>query len=103
MGLITLSDIKLPIGKDEKELIRIAEKKLGGKVGYFAIKKKSLDARDKGNVRFVYTIEFSKALKRKKRRFLKNYLPLVSRRNTSSLSAAALRGCSQRFVCLIEG
>ncbi|MBO5277561.1 MAG: FAD-binding protein [Clostridia bacterium] len=64
MGLITLSDIKLPIGKDEKELIRIAEKKLGGKVGYFAIKKKSLDARDKGNVRFVYTIEFSKAPKK---------------------------------------
>lgn len=64
MGLITLSDIKLPVGKDEKELVRIAEKKLGGKVGHFAIKKKSLDARDKGNVRFVYTIEFSKAPKK---------------------------------------
>ncbi len=61
MGIITLSDIKLPVGKDEKELIRIAEKKLGGaRAKYFAIKKKSLDARDKGNVRYVYTIEFSK-------------------------------------------
>ena len=33
MGLITVSDIKLPIDKDEKELIRIAEKRIGGKVG----------------------------------------------------------------------
>ena len=68
MGLITVSDIKLPIDKDEKELIRIAEKRLGGKVGYFAIKKKSLDARDKGNVRYVYTIEFSKEPKREEER-----------------------------------
>ena len=59
MSLITVSDIKLPIDKDEKELIRIAEKRLGCKVGYFAIKKKSLDARDKSNVRYVYTIEFA--------------------------------------------
>ncbi len=60
MSLRTLSDIKLPIEKGEKDLIAIAEKKLGGKVGYFAIKKKSLDARDKNNLRYVYTIEFSK-------------------------------------------
>ena len=60
MGLITLSDIKLPVEKEERELIRLAEKRLGCKVGYFAIKKKSLDARDKENLRFVYTIEFSK-------------------------------------------
>ncbi len=72
MGLITLSDIKLPVEKDEKELIRLAEKRLGGKVGYFAIKKKSLDARDKENLRFVYTIEFSKENKKQEvRRFEK--------------------------------
>ena len=68
MGLITLSDIKLPIGKDEKELVRIAEKRLGGKARYFAIKKKSLDARDKNNVRYVYTIEFSKEAKKREER-----------------------------------
>ena len=68
MSLITVSDIKLPIDKDEKELIRIAEKRLGCKVGYFAIKKKSLDARDKSNVRYVYTIEFSKEPKREEKR-----------------------------------
>lgn len=60
MRILTLSDIKLSITSSESELIKIAEKKLGGKAKYFAIKKKSLDARDKGNIKFVYTIECSK-------------------------------------------
>lgn len=59
MRLITLSDIKLPLSKSEDELYRIATKKLGKKPSYFAIKKKSLDARDKKDIRFVYSIEFS--------------------------------------------
>ncbi len=59
MRLTTLSDIKLPLGKDEKALRDLAQKKLGKPLAYFAIKKKSLDARDKNNIRFVYTIEFS--------------------------------------------
>ena len=58
--LFTLTDIKLPVEKGEKDLLALAQKKLGGKAGYFAIKKKSLDARDKNNIRFVYSIEFSK-------------------------------------------
>ena len=70
MDLITISDIKLPVGKDEKELVRIAEKRLGGKAAYFAIKKKSLDARDKGNVRWIYTIECSKKLQKAEERVL---------------------------------
>lgn len=61
MSLRTLSDIKLPLGKSESELIKLAEKKLGKKVKYFAIKKKSIDARNKNDVRLVYTIEFSDA------------------------------------------
>ncbi len=60
MRLTTISDIKLPIGRSESELLRIAEKKLGGKAKYFAIKKKSLDARDKNNIRYIYTVECSK-------------------------------------------
>lgn len=60
MRLITLSDVKLSLDKSEKALYNLAQKKLGGKVGYFAIRKKSLDARDKANIRYVYTIEFSK-------------------------------------------
>lgn len=60
MSLFTLSDIKLPLGRSEQELLSIAQKKLKGKVGYFKIRKKSLDARDKNNIRYIYTIEFSK-------------------------------------------
>ena len=59
MSIQTLSDIKLPIGKSESELLVIAKKKLGRTPKYFAIKKKSLDARDKNNIRFIYTIVFS--------------------------------------------
>ncbi len=66
--LFTLTDIKLPVERGEKDLIAIAEKKLGGKAGYFAIKKKSLDARDKNNIRFIYSIEFSKAPLQKQER-----------------------------------
>ncbi len=59
MRLLTVSDIKLPIGKGEEELVALARKKLGKPPVYFAIKKKSLDARDKRNIRFVYTICFA--------------------------------------------
>ena len=51
MSMQTLSDIKLPLGKSEKELVTLARKKLGKEPKYFAIKKKSLDARDKNNIR----------------------------------------------------
>ena len=59
MSLRTLSDIKLPIGTSEAELVKIATKKLGKKPAYFAIKKKSLDARNKSDIKYIYTIEFS--------------------------------------------
>lgn len=59
MRLFTLTDIKLPVGQGEEKLLALASKKLGKKPAYFAIKKKSLDARNKNDVRFVYTVEFS--------------------------------------------
>ena len=68
MSLQTLSDIKLPITASEKELLVLAEKKLGKKPRYFAIKKKSLDARDKNNLRYVYMIEFSRSAQPKAER-----------------------------------
>jgi uncharacterized FAD-dependent dehydrogenase len=61
MQVKTLSGIKLSIDKNESELIKIATKQLGKAPGYFAIKKKSLDARDKGNLHYLYTIEFASA------------------------------------------
>lgn len=59
MHLTTFSDIKLPVTSPESQLKNIAQKKLGKPLGYFAIKKKSLDARDKSNLRYVYTVECS--------------------------------------------
>ncbi len=59
MRLITLSDIKLPLDKDESTLYALAQKKLGKPPRYFRICKKSLDARNKEDIRFVYTVEFS--------------------------------------------
>ena len=70
MRLITLSDIKLPLGKGEQSLLALASKKLGKQPAYFAIKKKSLDARDKNNIRFVYTIEFSDEKQQEKKQQL---------------------------------
>lgn len=58
--IYTLNDIKLNITEDESALIKIAEKKLGGKLGHFKILKKSLDARDKKNIKWVYSIEYSR-------------------------------------------
>ena len=55
MRLLTISDIKLPVGADEKQLFSIAQKKLGARPAHLVIKKKSLDARDKSNIRYIYT------------------------------------------------
>ncbi len=55
----TLSNVKLNPGQNEKELLRVAEKSLRAKPAYFRILKKSLDARDKNNIKYIYTIEFS--------------------------------------------
>ena len=59
MRITTLSDLKLSLKQSENELLLLAQKKLKRKPAYFEIKKKSLDARDKNNIRYVYTIAFS--------------------------------------------
>ncbi len=78
MSLHTLSNVKLSIPADETKLFRLAEKTLGSTPAHFAIRKKSLDARDKSNLHFVYTIEFSKEKEREKQpleRLAKTNLP----------------------------
>lgn len=78
MSLRTLSDIKLSIGTSEEELVKLATKKLGKKPTYFAIKKKSLDARNKSDLKYIYTIEFSNEIPPEKpvlERLPKNKLP----------------------------
>ena len=54
-----LDNVKLPAGNPESQLLKIAERRLGAPVKYFRIIKKSLDARDKGNIFWVYSIAFS--------------------------------------------
>lgn len=54
-----LDNVKLNIYESESKLLEIARKKLGRDCKYFKILKKSLDARDKDNIRWVYSIAFS--------------------------------------------
>lgn len=61
-----LDNIKLHIGVNERELLKIAQKSLKRPIKYFKIIKKSLDARDKGNILWVYSIAFSDEPERQK-------------------------------------
>ena len=54
-----LDNVKLNITDSESKLLDIARKNLKADVKYFKILKKSLDARDKNNIRWVYSVEFS--------------------------------------------
>ena len=56
---ISLDNIKLNIGENEDRLLKIANKKLGRPLKQFEIIKKSLDARDKSNICWVYSITAS--------------------------------------------
>lgn len=54
-----LDNVKLNITDSESKLFQIAKKNLGCTPKSFKILKKSLDARDKGNIFWVYSIAFS--------------------------------------------
>lgn len=56
---IRIDNIKLNIGESEDRLLKIAAKKLGRPLKQFAIVKKSLDARDKNNIFWVYSVAAS--------------------------------------------
>ena len=56
---LILTDLKLRPSQSESALLSLCEKKLRAPVRYFKILKKSLDARDKGEIRWVYTVECS--------------------------------------------
>ncbi len=57
--MLTLKDLVLRPHEDEKALVRMCERKLHAPVKNFRILKKSLDARDKSDIRWVYTVECS--------------------------------------------
>ncbi len=52
-------NIRLSVTEPEANLIKVVQKKLGGKIGYFKILKKSLDARDKRNIVWLYSVACS--------------------------------------------
>ena len=54
-----LDNIKLNIGESEDKLVKIAQSKLKSNLKQFRILKKSLDARDKNRIFWVYSIAFS--------------------------------------------
>lgn len=62
-----LTEIKLKPGESEKLLWKIAEKKLPG-CKYVKILKKSLDARNKNEIRWVYQIQAERTVPRETRR-----------------------------------
>lgn len=59
MKIERLTNVKLKIGESESVLYDKARRVLKGEPQYFKIIKKSLDARDKNNIFYVYSIEFS--------------------------------------------
>ena len=52
-------NLTLRPGKKEAELLKLCERRLHAPVRYFRILKKSLDARDKSNIKWVYSVECS--------------------------------------------
>ncbi|MDE7158188.1 MAG: hypothetical protein K2N74_01300, partial [Clostridiales bacterium] len=57
--ILTLKNINLKHYEKESALVKLCEKKLRAPCAYFKILKKSLDARDKSNIHWVYTVECS--------------------------------------------
>ena len=57
--MIRLSNLKVPLDYDDKTLLRLAETKLNarGQVEQARVAKKSVDARDKGDVHFVMALD----------------------------------------------
>ncbi len=54
-----LDNVKLSVTRPESDLLKVAARNLGAPVRYFSVIKKSLDARDKNNIFWVYSIAFS--------------------------------------------
>lgn len=52
-------NVKIPAGKGEDELYKLVKNRAGGRLGYFRILKKSLDARDKNNIFWLYSVAYS--------------------------------------------
>ena len=54
-----IDNIKIPVGNEDGKLYQLIKKKAGGRLGYFKIIKKSLDARNKDNIFWLYSVAYS--------------------------------------------
>ncbi len=63
--MLKLTDLTLRPGEGEEKLLKICARKLRAPVKYFRILKKSLDARDKSDIRWVYSVECSETPQKK--------------------------------------
>ncbi|MBR7185876.1 MAG: NAD(P)/FAD-dependent oxidoreductase [Clostridia bacterium] len=63
--MLTLHNLTLRPHEKERALVKLCERKLRAPVKYFRILKKSLDARDKADIKWVYTVECSDREERK--------------------------------------
>lgn len=73
---VILNNLTLRVGESEKKLLEICSKRLHAPCKYFKILKKSLDARDKSAIRWVYSVECdSRTLEKPPRSYAKVNLP----------------------------
>mgnify|MGYP002800910260 FL=1 len=54
-----IDNLKIPVGNEDGKLYELVKKKAGGRLGYFKIIKKSLDARNKDNIFWLYSVAYS--------------------------------------------
>ncbi len=59
MNVKTVNNVKLNVGESEEKLLKVAEKELGCPPQYFRLLRKSLDARKKTDIKWVYSFECS--------------------------------------------
>ena len=57
--MLTFTNLTLRPGESEEKLRALCERKLRAPAVHFRILKKSLDARDKGDIKWVYSVECS--------------------------------------------
>ncbi len=70
-----LDNIKLGLDESEEKLMELARRKLGKPPKFFRILRKSLDARDKNNIFWVYSVAFSSEEYEEKREYEKLKAP----------------------------
>jgi uncharacterized FAD-dependent dehydrogenase len=76
--MLKLNNLKMPLGADIKQIKKCAAQECGlneSDLQNFRISKKSVDARNKNNVHFVYSVDFSSDVPPKNKQNIEEILP----------------------------